>query len=80
MVLAIETDFTLLDFVSNIEQTPTAAAEIVSEGASKLKDYLDFMSDSLNKKMNILINNFKEKIDFLKKLLRSQSKRFRIST
>ena len=67
-----ETDFTLLDFVSNIRaETPTAAAEIVSEGASKLKDYLDFMSDSLNKKMNILINNFKEKIDFLRKLLRS---------
>ena len=64
-----ETDFTLLDFVSNIRaETPTAAAEIVSEGASKLKDYLDFMSDSLNKKMNILINNFKEKIDFLRKL------------
>jgi exodeoxyribonuclease VII large subunit len=67
-----ETDFTLLDFVSNIRaETPTAAAEIVSEGASKLRDYLDFMSDSLNKKMNILINNFKEKIDFLRKLLRS---------
>ena len=66
-----ETDFTLLDFVSNIRaETPTAAAEIVSEGASKLKDYLDFMSDSLNKKMNILINNFKERIDF-KKALRS---------
>ena len=67
-----ETDFTLLDFVSNIRaETPTAAAEIVSEGASKLKDYLDFMSDSLNKKMHILVNNFKEKIDFLRKLLRS---------
>ena len=67
-----ETDFTLLDFVSNIRaETPTAAAEIISEGASKLKDYLDFMSDSLNKKMHILVNNFKEKIDFLRKLLRS---------
>ena len=67
-----ETDFTLLDFVSNVRaETPTAAAEIISEGASKLKDYLDFMSDSLNKKMHILVNNFKEKIDFLRKLLRS---------
>tara|TARA_B100000925_G_scaffold291507_1_gene279844 strand:- start:3335 stop:4690 length:1356 start_codon:yes stop_codon:yes gene_type:complete len=67
-----ETDFTLLDFVSNIRaETPTAAAEIVSEGASKLKEYLDFMSDSLNKKMHILVNSFKEKINFLRKLLRS---------
>ena len=56
-----ETDFTLLDFVSNIRaETPTAAAEIVSEGASKLKDYLEFMSDSLNKKMNILISHSKK--------------------
>ena len=47
-----ETDFTLLDFVSNIRQK-RLPAEIVSEGASKLKDYLDFMSDSLNKKMHI---------------------------
>ena len=36
-----ETDFTLTDFVSNLRAaTPTAAAEIVSEGASNLKDYL----------------------------------------
>ena len=33
-----ETDFTLTDFVSNLRAaTPTAAAEIVSEGASNLK-------------------------------------------
>jgi len=67
-----ETDFTLLDFVSNIRaETPTAAAEIVSEGASKIKDYLEFMKESLHKKIFNVISNLKEKINFLKKLLRS---------
>ena len=67
-----ETDFTLLDFVSNIRaETPTAAAEIVSEGASKIKDYLEFVKESLHKKIFNVISNFKEKINFLKKLLRS---------
>ena len=67
-----QTDFTLLDFVSNQRaETPTAAAEIASEGASKLQDYLDFMVDSLKKKIIVLVNSSKEKISFLKKLLRS---------
>lgn len=67
-----QTDFTLLDFVSNQRaETPTAAAEIASEGASKLQDYLDFMVDSLKKKIIVLVNSSKEKITFLKKLLRS---------
>ncbi|MFL2691389.1 MAG: exodeoxyribonuclease VII large subunit [Gammaproteobacteria bacterium] len=67
-----QTDFTLLDFVSNQRaETPTAAAEIASEGASKLQDYLDFMVDSLKKKIIVIVTSSKEKISFLKKLLRS---------
>ena len=43
-----ETDFTLTDFVANIRAaTPTAAAEIVSEGASKLNEYFQFLNQSL---------------------------------
>ena len=45
-----ETDFTLLDFVSNIgAETPTAAV-ILSEGASKLKT-IWILCGSLNKKI-----------------------------
>ena len=43
-----ETDFTLCDFVANTRAaTPTAAAELVTEGASKLSDYFSYLQDSL---------------------------------
>ena len=48
-----ETDFTLTDFVSNLRAaTPTAAAEIISEGASKLSNYFLLLKDKLLKDTN----------------------------
>jgi len=71
-----ETDFTLTDFIANIRAaTPTAAAEIVSEGASKLNEYFKFLKQSLIKEMNQKRNEFSEKLATLKKLLRSPTQR-----
>ena len=71
-----ETDFTLTDFIANIRAaTPTAAAEIVSEGASKLNEYFKFLKQSLIKEMNQKRNEFSEKLTTLKKLLRSPTQR-----
>ena len=71
-----ETDFTLTDFIANIRAaTPTAAAEIVSEGASKLNEYFKFLKQSLIKEINQKRNEFSEKLATLKKLLRSPTQR-----
>ncbi len=67
-----ETDFTLTDFVSNYRAaTPTAAAEIISEGSSRILEY--FENAKLVLRRNI-INKIKEKtqaLHFLKKQLRT---------
>ena len=71
-----ETDFTLTDFVSNLRAaTPTAAAEIVSEGASNLKDYLAFVKERLLKEVKNSISLARENISTLKRLLRSPRQR-----
>ena len=71
-----ETDFTLTDFVSNLRAaTPTAAAEIVSEGASNLKDYLAFLQERLSKEVKSSISLARENISTLKRLLRSPKQR-----
>ena len=71
-----ETDFTLTDFVSNLRAaTPTAAAEIVSEGASNLKDYLAFLQERLSKEVKSSISLARENISTLKRLLRSPRQR-----
>ena len=67
-----ETDFTLVDFVSNLRAaTPTAAAEIVSEGSSKVVSYLKEMRRLLQEKVQRLCDIHKEKLQVLIKLIRS---------
>ena len=71
-----ETDFTLCDFVANTRAaTPTAAAELVTEGASKLSDYFSYLQDSLLKETKQVINKNKEKLLTFKRLLRSPRQR-----
>jgi exodeoxyribonuclease VII large subunit len=71
-----ETDFTLCDFVANTRAaTPTAAAELVTEGASKLSDYFSYLQDSLLKETKHVINKNKEKLLTFKRLLRSPKQR-----
>jgi len=71
-----ETDFTLTDFVANVRAaTPTAAAEIISEGASKLNEYFQFLNQSLIKEVNKKINQMSDKLMTLKRLLRSPKQR-----
>lgn len=67
-----ETDFTLMDFVSNIRAaTPTAAAEIVSNGASQLLNYFEGASANLIKIFRLRLTHYKEKVLLNQKLLRS---------
>ena len=71
-----ETDFTLCDFVANTRAaTPTAAAELVTEGASKLSDYFSYLQDSLLRETKQLIGKNKEKLLTFKRLLRSPKQR-----
>ena len=62
----------MVDFVSNLRAaTPTAAAEIVSEGASKVVSYLKEMRRLLQEKVQRLCDIQKEKLQVLIKLIRS---------
>ena len=71
-----ETDFTLTDFVANTRAaTPTAAAEIISEGASKLNDYFLHLRERLQKEVTNRVLHSKEKIYNLSRLLRSPKQR-----
>ena len=71
-----ETDFTLCDFVANTRAaTPTAAAELVTEGASKLSDYFSYLQDSLLRETIQIINKNKDKLLTFKRLLRSPKQR-----
>ena len=71
-----ETDFTLTDFVSNLRAaTPTAAAEIVSEGASNLRENLAFLKEKLSKEIKSYVSDARENISTLKRLLRSPRQR-----
>ena len=71
-----ETDFTLTDFIANVRAaTPTAAAEIVSEGASKLNEYFQFLNQSLTKEVRQKINQLADKLVTLRRLLRSPTQR-----
>ena len=71
-----ETDFTLCDFVANSRAaTPTAAAELATEGASKLSDYFSFLQDSLLRDTKQVLEKNKEKLLTFKRLLRSPKQR-----
>ena len=71
-----ETDFTLTDFIANIRAaTPTAAAEIVSEGSSKLHENFEFLKQSLIKEVKQKINQLSEKLATLQRLLRSPTQK-----
>jgi exodeoxyribonuclease VII large subunit len=71
-----ETDFTLTDFVSNLRAaTPTAAAEIVSEGASNLNDYFLHLKDRLLRETSNLVMGAQDNLNTLKRLLRSPRQR-----
>ena len=71
-----ETDFTLTDFIANVRAaTPTAAAEIVSEGASKLNEYFQFLNQSLSKEVRQKINQLADKLGTFRRLLRSPTQR-----
>ena len=71
-----ETDFTLVDFVANTRAaTPTAAAEIITEGASKLNDYFLYLKERLQKESTSYLRNLKEKIHNLSRLLKSPKQR-----
>ena len=71
-----ETDFTLTDFVSNLRAaTPTAAAEIVSEGASNLRDFLAYLKERLVKEVKNNVSLARENISTLQRLLRSPKQR-----
>ena len=71
-----ETDFTLCDFVANARAaTPTAAAELITEGASKLSDYFSYLQDSLLRETKQVIGKNREKLLTLKRLLRSPKQR-----
>ena len=71
-----ETDFTLCDFVANARAaTPTAAAELLTEGASKLSDYFSYLQDSLMRETKQVIGKNREKLLTFKRLLRSPKQR-----
>jgi exodeoxyribonuclease VII large subunit len=67
-----ETDFTLTDFVSNYRAaTPTAAAEIISEGSSRILEYFENAKLVLRKNIISKIKEKSQTLHFLKKQLRT---------
>ena len=67
-----ETDFTLTDFVSNYRAaTPTAAAEIISEGSSRILEYFENAKLVLHRNIITKIKEKAQSLYFLKKQLRT---------
>ena len=67
-----ETDFTLTDFVSNYRAaTPTAAAEIISEGSSRILEYFENAKLVLHRNIITKIKEKTQSLNFLKKQLRT---------
>jgi exodeoxyribonuclease VII large subunit len=73
-----ETDFTIADFVADLRAaTPTAAAEIISEGLQEIKETINFYSDKITRLLEDKINQAIIKIDFLEKRLVSPSQKIK---
>ena len=67
-----EPDFTLTDFVSNYRAaTPTAAAEIISEGSSRILEYFENAKLVLHRNIITKIKEKTRSLHFLKKQLRT---------
>ena len=67
-----ETDFTLTDFVSNYRAaTPTAAAEIISEGSSRILEYFENAKLVIHRNIITRIKEKTQSLHFLKKQLRT---------
>jgi len=65
-----ETDFTIADFVADERAaTPTAAAELISEGLQEIKETIGFYNDKMTRLLEDKINQAIIKIDFLEKRL-----------
>jgi exodeoxyribonuclease VII large subunit len=73
-----ETDFTIADFVADLRAaTPTAAAELISEGLQEIKETINFYSDKITRLLEDKINQAIIKIDFLEKRLVSPSQKIK---
>ena len=67
-----ETDFTIADFVADVRApTPTAAAEIISDGLHEITDTISFYNDKMIRLLEDKINQAIIKIDYLEKRLSS---------
>ena len=73
-----ETDFTIADFVADLRAaTPTAAAELISEGLQEIKETINFYSDKITRLLEDKINQAIIKIYFLEKILVSPSQKIK---
>ena len=73
-----ETDFTIADFVADLRAaTPTAAAELISEGLQEIKETINFYSDKITRLLEDKTNQAIIKIYFLEKILVSPSQKIK---
>jgi len=71
-----ETDFTIADFVADVRAaTPTASAELISEGLQDIEETISFFSNKMTRLIEDKINQAIIKIDFLEKRLVSPSQK-----
>ena len=71
-----ETDFTIADFVADIRApTPTAAAEIVSEGSNEILSTINVYLNSMSRVLTGKIEQTQLKLNFLERRLTSPKQR-----
>jgi exodeoxyribonuclease VII large subunit len=65
-----ETDFTICDFVADVRAaTPTAAAELASQDMQALKAQLTTIWSRLVRRMDVSLQNYAQKLDYLSRRL-----------